>query len=144
MGGSLIYMMLCWQIPKLFSSVLGGAPALTGGDLVAAGTAVVGAGLAAASLGAGAVAAAAGAGAAAGGSALAGTSAAAGAGGWRFISRECGFVCGCSVQFRGAHLGSRRQRRLLPEPELSSSPPGEFRWRQLPASVLAGRAGVAP
>lgn len=81
MGGSLIYMMLCWQIPKLFSSVLGGAPALTGGDLVAAGTAVVGAGLAAASLGAGAVAAAAGAGAAAVGSALAGTSAAAGAGG---------------------------------------------------------------
>src|SRR5688572_11824314 len=80
MGGSLIYMMLCWQIPKLFSSVLAGAPALTGGDLVAAGTAVVGAGLAAASLGAGAVAAAAGAGAAAGGSALAGTSAAAGAG----------------------------------------------------------------
>jgi type IV secretion system protein TrbL len=80
MGGSLIYMMLCWQIPKLFSSVLGGAPALTGGDLVAAGTAVVGAGLAAASLGAGAAAAAAGAGAAAGGSALAGTSAAAGAG----------------------------------------------------------------
>jgi hypothetical protein len=73
-------MMLCWQIPKLFSSVLGGAPALTGGDLVAAGTAVVGAGLAAASLGAGAVAAAAGAGAAGGGSALAGTSAAAGAG----------------------------------------------------------------
>jgi type IV secretion system protein TrbL len=80
MGGSLIYMMLCWQIPKLFSSVLGGAPALTGGDLVAAGTAVVGAGLAAASLGAGAVAAAAGAGAAAGGPALGGTSAAAGAG----------------------------------------------------------------
>ena len=80
MGGSLIYMMLCWQIPKLFSSVLGGAPALTGGDLVAAGTAVAGAGLAVASLGAGAVAAAAGAGAAAGGSALAGTSAAAGAG----------------------------------------------------------------
>jgi type IV secretion system protein TrbL len=80
MGGSLIYMMLCWQIPKLFSSVLGGAPALTGGDLVAAGTAVAGAGLAVASLGAGAVTAAAGAGAAAGGSALAGTSAAAGAG----------------------------------------------------------------
>lgn len=80
MGGSLIYMMLCWQIPKLFSSVLGGAPALTGGDLVGAGTAVAGAGLAVASLGAGAVAAAAGAGAAGGGSALAGTSAAAGAG----------------------------------------------------------------
>lgn len=74
MGGSLIYMMLCWQIPKLFSSVLGGAPAFTGGDLVTAGTAGAGAGLAVASLGAGAVAAA-------GGSALAGTSAAAGSGG---------------------------------------------------------------
>src|SRR4051794_33833683 len=82
MGGSLIYMMLCWQIPKLFSAVLGGSPALTGGDLVSAGTALVGGGLAAASLGAGAIAAAAGAGAAGGGSALAGTSAAAGAGGF--------------------------------------------------------------
>ncbi len=34
MGASIIFMMLCWQIPKLFSAVLGGSPALTGGDLV--------------------------------------------------------------------------------------------------------------
>ena len=33
MGAALIFLMLCWQIPKLFSAVLGGAPALTGGDL---------------------------------------------------------------------------------------------------------------
>jgi hypothetical protein len=26
--------MLCWQIPKLFAAVLGGSPALSGGDLV--------------------------------------------------------------------------------------------------------------
>ena len=32
MGAALIFLMLCWQIPKLFSAVLGGAPALTGGD----------------------------------------------------------------------------------------------------------------
>jgi hypothetical protein len=25
-----MYMMLCWQIPKLFSAVLGGSPALAG------------------------------------------------------------------------------------------------------------------
>lgn len=34
MGASIIFMMLCWQIPKLFAAVLGGSPALTGGDLV--------------------------------------------------------------------------------------------------------------
>jgi type IV secretion system protein TrbL len=37
MGAAVIFMMLCWQIPKLFSGVLGGSPTLTGGDL--AGTA---------------------------------------------------------------------------------------------------------
>src|ERR1700691_4063938 len=41
MGGSLIFMMCCWQIPKLFAAVIGGSPALTGGDLIAT-TAVVG------------------------------------------------------------------------------------------------------
>ena len=34
MGASIIFMMLCWQIPKLFAAVLGGSPALTGGDLI--------------------------------------------------------------------------------------------------------------
>jgi type IV secretion system protein TrbL len=37
MGAAVIFMMLCWQIPKLFAGVLGGSPTLTGGDL--AGTA---------------------------------------------------------------------------------------------------------
>src|SRR5208282_1546320 len=41
MGGALIFMMCCWQIPKLFAAVIGGSPALTGGDLVAT-AAVVG------------------------------------------------------------------------------------------------------
>jgi type IV secretion system protein TrbL len=75
MGAALIFMMCCWQIPKLFAAVLGGAPALTGGDLVGTGMAVVGAGVAAASFGAGALAGAAG-----GTAALAGTGSAAGAG----------------------------------------------------------------
>lgn len=35
MGAAVIFMMLCWHIPKLFSAVLGGAPTLTGGDLAA-------------------------------------------------------------------------------------------------------------
>jgi type IV secretion system protein TrbL len=73
MGGALIFMMCCWQIPKLFAAVIGGAPALTGGDLIATAAAV---GSAALTAGA---AAATGAGALAG--AVAGTSSAASAGG---------------------------------------------------------------
>lgn len=37
MGGSLIFLALCWQTPKLVAGVMGGSPALTGGDLVSAG-----------------------------------------------------------------------------------------------------------
>jgi type IV secretion system protein TrbL len=60
MGAALIFMMLCWQVPKLFAAVLGGSPALSGGDLVATGTAVVAGAATVASLGAGAIAAATG------------------------------------------------------------------------------------
>lgn len=60
MGASLIYMMICWQIPKLFSAVLGGAPALTGGDLAGMGMTIIGAAGAAATLGTGVAAAGAG------------------------------------------------------------------------------------
>jgi type IV secretion system protein TrbL len=76
MGAALIFMMCCWHIPKLFAAVLGGAPALTGGDLIGTTTALVGAGLTAASLGVGAVAAV-----GSGVAVLTGTSAAANAGG---------------------------------------------------------------
>jgi len=76
MGGSLIFMMCCWQIPKLFAAVIGGSPALTGGDLVAT-AAVVGS--AALAVGGAAVA---GAGAlAGGGGGAAGSGSAASAGG---------------------------------------------------------------
>jgi type IV secretion system protein TrbL len=76
MGGSLIFMMCCWQIPKLFAAVIGGSPALTGGDLAAT-AAVVGS--AALAVGGAAVA---GVGALAGeGGAAAGTGSAASAGG---------------------------------------------------------------
>ena len=54
MGASIIFMMLCWQIPKLFAAVLGGSPALSGGDLVASGAFVAGGALAAGSLALGA------------------------------------------------------------------------------------------
>jgi type IV secretion system protein TrbL len=78
MGAALIFMMLCWQVPKLFAAVLGGSPALSGGDLVSTGTAVVGGAAMVASLGAGAVAAAAGGTAAAAGGAGGATSASGG------------------------------------------------------------------
>ena len=60
MGASIIFMMLCWQIPKLFAAVLGGSPALSGGDLIASSTFVAGGAMAvgsAALAGAGAIAA---------------------------------------------------------------------------------------
>lgn len=80
MGGAVIFMMCCWQIPKLFSAVLGGAPALTGGDLISTGTALVAGTVAAGSLAAAGVGLAAGAAGVAGGGAAAGGSSA-GAGG---------------------------------------------------------------
>lgn len=61
MGASIIFMMLCWQIPKLFAAVLGGSPALSGGDLVSTGAFVAGGAMAVGSLGVSAVGAAAGA-----------------------------------------------------------------------------------
>jgi type IV secretion system protein TrbL len=76
MGGALIFMMCCWQIPKLFAAVIGGAPALTGGDLVATAAVLGGAALAAGGAAAAGVSAL-----AAGGGAMAGTGSAAGAGG---------------------------------------------------------------
>ena len=56
MGAAVIFMMVCWQIPKLFSAVLGGAPALSGGDLVSTVTGMVAGGVMVGSLGAGAAA----------------------------------------------------------------------------------------
>src|SRR5579885_3432938 len=61
MGASIIFMMLCWQIPKLFAAVLGGSPALSGGDLVSTGAFVAGGAIAVGSLAVGALGAAAGA-----------------------------------------------------------------------------------
>ena len=72
MGGALIFMMCCWQIPKLFAAVIGGSPALTGGDLIATAAVVGGAALAA------------------GGAAVAGVSALAGGGSARSRHRFCG------------------------------------------------------
>lgn len=80
MGSALIFLMLCWQIPKLFAAVLGGSPALTGGDLIATGTTLVAGAATVASLGAGAVAAAAGGAAAVSSAAGAGSGAAGGSG----------------------------------------------------------------
>jgi type IV secretion system protein TrbL len=85
MGASIIFMMLCWQIPKLFAAVLGGSPALSGGDLVSSGGFVAGGTIAVASTALSALGAAAGAtgllssGSGAGGGMSAGGSSSAGA-----------------------------------------------------------------
>lgn len=56
MGAAVIFMMVCWQIPKLFSAVLGGAPALSGGDLISTVTGMVAGGAMVGSLSTGAAA----------------------------------------------------------------------------------------
>ena len=61
MGASIIFMMLCWQIPKLFAAVLGGSPALSGGDLISSGAFVAAGAAAIGSAGLGALSSAAGA-----------------------------------------------------------------------------------
>ncbi len=78
MGASIIFMMLCWQIPKLFAAVLGGSPALSGGDLVSSGAFVAGGAMAVGSMALGAAAGATGllSSGAAGGATSAGSSSA--------------------------------------------------------------------
>jgi type IV secretion system protein TrbL len=93
MGAALIFTMLCWQVPKLFAAVLGGSPALSGGDLVSTGTAVIAGATTVASLGAGAIAAAGGTAAlsgGAGGSAAGAPRAVASVGGARNIGGGAG------------------------------------------------------
>lgn len=135
-GGSLIYMMCCWQIPKLFGAVIGGSPALTGGDLVMAGSAVAAGGLAAASLGTGAIAGVAGAGAvgaagtAGAGSSAMGTSAAASAG-----------FSGSSVSSAVSGVGSASSAGLA---ATSASAGSTVRPPAMPSVSFGGSNGVHP
>lgn len=41
MGESLIFLALCWFIPKIVAGVLGGAPAFTGGEVIAVSTPII-------------------------------------------------------------------------------------------------------
>jgi type IV secretion system protein TrbL len=136
MGGALIFMMCCWQIPKLFAAVIGGAPALTGGDLVATAAVVGGAALAVGG------AAAAGAGAlAAGGSAIAGTGSAAGAGGAGSGTRTAVASVG-SVGAGSSSGGGSVPPPSLPSPGISASG-GETRRQPDPPSTRSGDSGFA-
>lgn len=73
MGASLCFLMVCWQSPKLVSSMVGGSPQLTGGDLIGTTAAVASGGSGLANSVAGAVGYAAGR----GGEAMTGSQAAA-------------------------------------------------------------------
>jgi type IV secretion system protein TrbL len=55
-ASAVILLMICWNAPKLAAAILGGAPALTGGDAVATGGALLGGAVALAGLTAGGVA----------------------------------------------------------------------------------------
>jgi type IV secretion system protein TrbL len=42
-GAALIFMAICWQAPKLIAGVIGGSPALSGGDVISAAATLAGA-----------------------------------------------------------------------------------------------------
>jgi type IV secretion system protein TrbL len=133
MGAALIFMMLCWQVPKLFAAVLGGSPALSGGDLVSTGTAVVGGAAMVASFGAGALAAAAGGTAAAAGGAGGATSASGGG-----VSSTVASVGGASGASGAAGGGSVPPPSSPPRGPSSNGRPSQPN----PPSSGGGGAGV--
>jgi type IV secretion system protein TrbL len=55
-AAAVIFLMICWNAPKLAAATLGGSPVLTGGDAVATGGALLGGAVAVAGLAAGGVA----------------------------------------------------------------------------------------
>jgi type IV secretion system protein TrbL len=128
MGASIIFMMLCWQIPKLFAAVLGGSPALSGGDLVSSGAFVAGGAIAVGSLGLSAI------GAAAGGASLLSGGGAAGSGGAAATSAG-----GTSTPTMLASVGSNGGGSgTLPPPSAPS--PGPLNGPQQPSAPLNNAA----
>ncbi len=101
MGAALIFLTLCWQIPKLFSAVLGGSPALTGGDVLSTGTGVVAGTAAIATVAAGGAALA-----ARGAAALGGVSSAAGAGASGSSTSSSVMSVGSASRISGSSNGS--------------------------------------
>jgi type IV secretion system protein TrbL len=152
MGAAVIFMMLCWQIPKLFSAVLGGAPTLTGGDFAATVGVLAGAAYAAGSAmarGASAVVGAvatggAGAGAGAGSSGssasstVASVGAAGGGGGSAGAAGGGGSVAPPSAP-RGSSSGMGGPR-VQPDPPVGSGTTA-FAANQDSASVASTRTG---
>jgi type IV secretion system protein TrbL len=134
MGAAMIFMMLCWQIPKLFSAVLGGSPALTGGDLLSTTT-----GLIAGAAAVGTVAAGGAAMAARGAAAIGGVSSATGAG-------APGFSAGSSVMSVGsaARVSGGSSRGTVPPPSSPpSGPPSNGRPRQPDPPPFNGAGAVS-
>lgn len=140
MGASLIFMMMCWQIPKLFSAVLGGSPALTGGDLIATTTGVVAAGAAVASVAAGGAALA-----ARGAAAVSGIGAA--AGGVGGASGAGSSLASVSSGMRSSGGGGVGGGGAVPPPPFpSSGPPSNGRPNQPnpPSRSGGGSHGATP
>jgi hypothetical protein len=118
MGGALIFMMCCWQIPKLFAAVIGGSPALTGGDLIAT-TAVLGS-----------AAFAAGSAAVSGVTALASVGGAAAVGGGSASSGGTGSVTRSAIASVGPHGAGSSAAGSSVSPPSSASPGGSPARRQ--------------
>jgi type IV secretion system protein TrbL len=137
MGGALIFMMCCWQIPKLFAAVIGGSPALTGGDLVATAAVVGGAALAVG----GAAVAGVGALAGGGGGVAAGTGSAASVSGGGSSTTTA--VANVGSVGAGSSAGGGSVSPLLSQSPSSSTNDGGMRRQLDPPSNGSGDGGAA-
>jgi type IV secretion system protein TrbL len=132
MGASIIFMMLCWHTPKLFAAVLGGSPALAGGDLIGAGAFLAGGAIAVGSAGLAAVGAIGAAGASAGGAVASGGSSGNGAAG------------GGSSPAMLASVGSAgKEAGSVPPPD-TSSVQGAATSTGPHGTIASDNAGVSP
>jgi type IV secretion system protein TrbL len=136
MGASVIFMMLCWQIPKLFAAVLGGSPALTGGDLVSNAAFVAGGAVAVGSLGVSA---------AAGGAGLLGAGTAGGSGGSAAGVSGSSAIGGNAMLASAGGFGSGGTVPPPPAPIANSSGPQQplAPLRSAAQSLTGMRRGVA-
>jgi type IV secretion system protein TrbL len=138
MAAGLIFTAVCWQAPKLVSSIMGGFPALTGGDLLATTGAVVGGAILAGTTvaaGVGALATATTGGAAAVAEAAGMGAGAIGAGGGALGSGSGGSDAPPPVSSPPAPTsggGSGSAGESLPAPESQPAPPGASRQSATP------------
>ena len=143
-AAAVIFLMICWNAPKLAAAMLGGSPALSGGDAVATGGALIGGAVAVAGLAAGGAALGAKLLAAKGGAMSVGQAAGMGAGGGGGAS---GLAAGVGSGGGGGGRGGSGMAATPPSAARSdagSTSQGTTAQAAPPSSVGGSRESASP